>query len=238
MRPRVVILKMGSAHPDVVAQRGDYEDWFVRALESHPRRRAFDILVRPAWADGDIDARCILMTGSRQSVYDPLSWIPPAMDRLQRAIDAGATILGVCFGHQLLATLFGGSVVRNPLGLTMGTKVVELTETGRQDPLFQGVPNRFAVEETHGDVVTVVPPGARRLVTSPHDPNHAFRLAESVWSVQFHPEMGEQEARAVRASHGDSGGPSLRPSPQAQSVDRFPRAGTRILHQLVDIALF
>ena len=241
-RARVLILKMGSAHPRVVDRCGDYEDWFLRALESHPRRREFEVAVHPAWDSRFQEAECVILSGSRRSVYDNLGWLDTAKACLEHHIETGNAVLGVCFGHQLLARMFGGTVSRNRAGLTMGARVVELTEDGRRDPLFRGLPDRFVVEETHGDIVTYVPGGAQVLVTSPHDPNHGFRLAENVWTVQFHPEMGLREAGAVRSTHEAVRGGRDRVEGVAKDdatfVDPLPRPGTHILHRLIDIALF
>ncbi len=237
-RARVVILKMGSAHPDVVSVCGDYEDWFIRVLELHPRVDAFAISVQAAWERRDICADALLLTGSRHSVYDQLPWREDVMRRVDSAIAAGTGVFGVCFGHQLLATMFGGRVERNPLGLSMGKRQVTVTPDGRRDPLYRGAPARFEVQETHGDVVAVAPPGARLLVTSSHDPHHGFRLADRVWTVQFHPEMGDREARAVERTHAQRAAYHTLDRGSAPRPHTTQSEGVRILHRFVDTVLF
>jgi GMP synthase (glutamine-hydrolysing) len=109
------------------------------------------------------------------------------VEELIRQIAAARTpLLGICFGHQLVAQALGGEVRRNPLGREIGTVRVERLA---DDPIFAGLPRRFDVNATHVDAVTKPPPGAEVLATTALDSCSAFRVGARMGAVQFHPEF-------------------------------------------------
>lgn len=205
MRNSLLILKVGEPAPMVREELGSYERWFLWRFDDMKVRtpvRVHDMRSgeRPTRPGEDFPA-AVLITGSPESIYDGQPWIPEAKAWLKDAIAADVPILGVCFGHQLLAELLGGRVGRNPLGWEFGTAEITLTPEGLQDPLFEGLSSPLISHEAHQDVVLELPPGATVLATSPRDPHHALRLRERVWSVQFHPEMRGMHVGAVFAGY-------------------------------------
>lgn len=110
---------------------------------------------------------------------------------LKKALERGTSILGICFGAQLLARLMGGAVSRNP-AMGIGAYPVHLTRTGQNDPLFRGFPPTFPAFLWHGDTF-VIPPKARLLALDRDCPNQAFRLGRAV-GLQFHLEITPVEA--------------------------------------------
>ncbi len=240
----LLILKMGTTHPAVVDRCGDYDDWFLRAIAAHPRSpEILPRVVRPyrePLSPGPADA--LIVTGARESVYDPLPWIPAVIEFLHGVWRRHTPTLGVCFGHQLIARIFGGHVAKNPLGPTLGTAEVELTHHGKEDPLFQSFPSTFPSHETHFDAVVVPPPAARILARSPKDRCHALRISTHIWTVQFHPEMGSREMAAVLTlGTGIHAGRPPASSSAANPTDDVPgptRMGRRLLERFLDVALF
>src|SRR5262249_6607598 len=98
-------------------------------------------------------------------------------------------VLGICYGHQLLAHAFGGTVENNPRGRNIGTVDVRLDADADGDPLFAGLPSVLHVPVSHRQSVTALPAEARLLGAAARDRNHAFALGERAWGVQFHPEF-------------------------------------------------
>jgi GMP synthase (glutamine-hydrolysing) len=137
-------------------------------------------------------------------------------------------VLGVCFGHQLLARALGALVERNPKGPEVGTREIALTEEGRRDPLFSGLPAALLVQENHEDHVPAPPAGATVLARNDHTPVQAFALG-GIRSVQFHPEFDAARNRlvctecradldAARPGLGDEAVASIRETPLAERV--------------------
>src|SRR5690606_38861481 len=101
----------------------------------------------------------------------------------------GQRVLGVCYGHQLLAHALGGRVDDHPAGREVGTVELELDAAGEGDALFGATPAKFRAHATHRQSVLELPPGATVLARSAHDPHHAVRYAPTAWGLQFHPEF-------------------------------------------------
>jgi GMP synthase (glutamine-hydrolysing) len=191
---RVLILQAGSADPEVRARRGDYPEWFARHLAPRVEVR----VVRPYQERIPPLApfHGVLMTGSPDSVTAPEPWMDDAAAYMLAAART-RPVLGVCFGHQLLARALGGRVERNPRGREAGTVEVHLTEAGTRDPLFAGTPRTLLVQETHADHVVELPSEAALLAGNDFSPVQAFGVGEGIRCVQFHPEMDAERARLV-----------------------------------------
>jgi GMP synthase-like glutamine amidotransferase len=97
--------------------------------------------------------------------------------------------LGVCLGGQLLAAALGAKVVSNRWE-ELGTLDVSLTDAGKTDRLFAGIPESFSTFQWHRDSFDI-PEGAVLLASSAACPHQAFRVWDSAWGVQFHPEVTE-----------------------------------------------
>lgn len=191
---RILVIRTGSAPADVRALHGDFAGWFAERL-APAAVVATDAVLAGALPDlGDVHG--VVVTGSLASVTAPEPW----MDALGGWLVAAAErvpVLGVCFGHQLLARALGGRVERNPRGPEAGTREVTLTPAGRADPLFAGLPARLAVQESHSDHVPSLPPGAVLLATNAHAPVQAFAHGPRIRAVQFHPEFDAARTRAL-----------------------------------------
>ena len=146
----------------------------------------FDVTEGDRPAGFEFDA--VVITGSRASVYWDEAWIEPLLDYVAAAHDRGLPVLGVCYGHQVLAAALGGRVE------SMGEYEIGYREVTRvaDDDLLAGVPERFTAFTTHSDAVTALPPGAELLAENDYGV-HAFRVGDS-WGVQFHPEYDRETA--------------------------------------------
>jgi GMP synthase (glutamine-hydrolysing) len=138
-----------------------------------------------------------MMTGSPLSVTQPEPWMQRAADFMVEAGEKGTPVLGVCFGQQLLAHAYGGKVSRNLQGREIGTVEVSLTEAGRKDPLFDGLPERFAVQATHEDIVSQLPEGAQVLAGNANTAAQALAFRPNVRGVPVHPEAPTDAMRAL-----------------------------------------
>ena len=100
-------------------------------------------------------------------------------------------VLGVCFGHQLLARALGGTVGRNPSGWEVGNVRISLTEAGLACPILTDLGAEPTVLQSHQDAVLALPPGGVLLAGNSHTPIQAFQSRQSgrQFGVQFHPEF-------------------------------------------------
>ena len=141
-----------------------------------------------------------IVTGSAAMVTDRADWSEASAAWLRDAAHEGLPLLGICYGHQLIAHALGGEVGDHPQGREMGTIHLELHPHAEEDPLFKGLPAQFAAQATHLQTVLRPPPGATVLARSVHDACHAFRWGDRAWGVQFHPEFSATHMRGyVRA---------------------------------------
>lgn len=222
---RIGIVKPGSTYAGMIERFGDYDAWFARALESTGVECVVHGPGSGALPDRDA-ADGWIVTGARGSVHDGGADVERLLEWIRSVVRAGLPFLGVCYGHQALCAAFGGRVERHPGGWELGTTEVELTEAGRRDPLFSGFPERFPVQTTHEDRVSLPPPDATLLATNPHTEIQSIAVGATVRGVQWHPEVTMEIAEdfAERRRH-------LLPSPAR--IEQTPW-GERVLTNFVE----
>lgn len=183
---------------------GNVARWFERHLETlhgisfQTVRASTEDLEKTAK-----EAKGIIFSGSPRDAWA----VDPLNDRLiaiaRNAAADEKPMLGVCFGHQLLARAFGGSVERNPAGWEVGETTVHLTKAAVESPIFSGMPQQLRVIESHRDAVLTLPPEAELLASNQHTRNQAFAIGPRVFGVQFHPEMTGDILRHLWAGRRD-----------------------------------
>jgi len=124
--------------------------------------------------------------------------IPEEIASLERCIVAARAqkipMLGICFGHHLIAEALGGIVVQDKDRQEVGTFVLARMNAAARDPLFSHLPATFLVQEGHKDHVVALPPGAVHLALTPQSRFQAFTFpGEPIYSVQFHPELDRKD---------------------------------------------
>ncbi|MDN4161810.1 type 1 glutamine amidotransferase [Nocardioides abyssi] len=161
-------------------------------------------VVRP-YAAGQLPERldpaqhdALLVLGGPMGVRDTgrHAWLAPTMDLVREAVDAGVPTLGICLGHQLVATALGGAVDANPEGQQLGLLDVGWTGAAADDPLVGGLVGgaRRGVH-WNNDVVTTVPDDAVVLARTEDGCVQAARLAPAAWGLQLHPEVTAEVLR-------------------------------------------
>ncbi len=123
---------------------------------------------------------------------DEHPWLRDEKRLIREAVEAGVPFWGACLGVQLLASSLGASVHRGEVP-EVGVLEVRLTDEGRDDPVFAGLPASFPTLQWHSDTFDL-PDGAVRLASSPAYPNQAFRYGRSAYGVQFHVEVSSDMA--------------------------------------------
>lgn len=185
----LIILKTGDKIPSLATTTGDYEHWIAAGMEWPLAAtrvvdpRSGDALPRLPALQG------VVITGSGSMVSHREPWMRSTEAWLAEVVAAGVPVLGICFGHQLLAQALGGHVDDNPAGTEVGTVTIQLSDGIGPDALFATMPRRFPAQVSHRQSVLQLPPGARRLGNSEREAHQAVAFGPSAWGVQFHPEF-------------------------------------------------
>jgi len=189
MSNKILIIKTGNTVPSLLDENEDFEDWFIRVSGLDSSRFICCAVDKGEALPALEDVAAAIVTGSPAYVTDLAPWNEIAADYLRLLHARQKPILGVCYGHQLLAWAFGGEVGFHPGGREIGTVDIELTQAAASDVLFAEMPTQFSVQASHLQSVLSLPNEAVLLARNSFDAHHVFRLGSSTWGVQFHPEF-------------------------------------------------
>ncbi len=186
---RIVIIEAGRTFPELARRWGDFGDWVRDGLGAADD----EVLPVVAFAGAPLLApqkmAAVVVTGSHAMVTDGAAWSEQLAGWLAEAAQWGVPLLGICYGHQLLARALGGTVGDLSGGREIGSLPVRLTAAGRRDPLLGCLPSVFTGQLFHRQSVLALPAGAQVLAASRAEPHQAFAVGDRIWGVQFHPEF-------------------------------------------------
>jgi GMP synthase-like glutamine amidotransferase len=187
---RIGILQCGQSPAQLKEQMGDFPDMFVRLLDG----RGFDFTT---WHVEDMqfpagihDADGWLLTGARHGVYEDHPFIPPLEDFIRAAYAAGVPMVGICFGHQIVAQALGGKVEKYPGGWAVG----------QQDYDFGG--EKVRLNAWHQDQVVELPEGAEIAGRNAFCENAALIYGDRAYTVQAHPEFRDEFVQGLIDTRG------------------------------------
>ncbi len=162
--------------------------------------RPYEEIAFPAL--GDLGLLVIL--GGPMSVYerDRYSWFDAEIAFLSRSIEAGAAVLGICLGAQIIAHTLGARVAAQPAP-EIGWFPVKMSAEGSAHPIFAAFPEDFRALHWHGDTFSI-PPGAVHTASSAGCPNQAFVYGDRVVGLQFHLEATEESLQILVDNSWDS----------------------------------
>lgn len=234
MGPQITIVEAGRTFAALAEDRGHFSDWIGTGLAV--RRGGLKVVA--AFAGEPLPSpelvHALVVTGSHAMVSEGQRWVEELAGWLARVVALGVPVLGICFGHQLLAHALGGTVGDHPGGGEFGTVTVRLTDNSCSDPLFGGLSADFPAQLFHRQSVLRLPTGAQVLATSLQEPHQAVRFARRVWGLQFHPEFDAEIMASYLSLSGEqltkygfdpaALRKGLRTTPVAQSLlQRFSR---------------
>jgi len=158
------------------------------ADEKLPSPDAFDLLI---------------VMGGPMNVYEENAY--PFLIRekrfIEQAIQNGKSVLGICLGSQLLATVLGAKVFKNKFE-EIGWFPVEKTDEAKAKTLLSSLPERFTTFHWHGDTFEI-PHGAKRIYKSEACANQGFIYGDKIIGLQFHPEVDETTLKLMIENEGD-----------------------------------
>jgi len=175
---KIGILQTGHAPDMLLPDTGDYDAMMARMLDG----QGFDFetyaVVDQEFPESPHAADGWLITGSKHGAYEDHPWLPP-LEELIRAIHAAnLPMVGICFGHQIIAQALGGKVVKHPDGWRVGATQYEI----------EGSP--LTLNAWHQDQVIEAPDGAEIIGRAEGCDIAAMRIGERIYTVQPHPEYG------------------------------------------------
>ena len=199
---QIGILKTDSVRDEFRARHGDYPAMFralligarIGELDGRPLQfRDYDVQ-HGEYPDAPGDCDGYVITGSRDSVYDDVPWIH-ALEDYVRVLHAGRhKLVGICFGHQLVAQALRGETRAAEVGWAVGVHRSRLLRT---PPWMVDDGDEFALLSSHKDQVTRLPEGAKLLATNDFCPNAAYTVDDHILCIQGHPEFIREYARAL-----------------------------------------
>ena len=183
----VLIIDCGPSLSNVSKHFGFAPEWIMESLKNKGCNFTW---VKPYVGDKiqSNNADAWIITGSPCSVYNCEAWMVNLEEEMKNIQSSQIPVLGICFGHQLIAKCFGGTVELNPQGWELGAYPVQFTVAGEKSQLFSGMEENAIVYESHQDSVTVLPENAIELARN-NKGNQAFMIHDNFYGVQFHPEF-------------------------------------------------
>jgi GMP synthase (glutamine-hydrolysing) len=185
----LAIVQIGEPPAAIAAEVGEQYQWFVDKLALQSQDY---VLIRPDRGDLLPDPDLIsaaIITGSWAMVTDHASWSESAAAWIRKVHGLALPLLGVCYGHQLIAYALGGTVAYNQRGWETGLQPVRLMVQTDNDPLLSGLPAQFEAWLSHLQTVLQPPAQATVLACSPQDDCQIIRYSPQACSLQFHPEF-------------------------------------------------
>ncbi|MBT6268085.1 MAG: type 1 glutamine amidotransferase [Tateyamaria sp.] len=174
---KIGILQTGHAPNELLASIGDYDDMFRKFLDGHDFHFITFDIENMGFPSGPAEADAWLITGSRHGAYEDLPFIAPLEALIHAIVASNRPLIGVCFGHQIIAKAMGGKVEKFHGGWSIGNN--EYTYQGKT----------ISLNAWHQDQVTKVPEGAKIIGSSQFCKVAALTYKDHIFSIQPHPEF-------------------------------------------------
>jgi len=151
----------------------------------------------PSWPElGECTALMVGGAGHYSVAECNGEFFPDTLDLLRRVVAERFPTFASCFGYQLIVHALGGRVEADHQRAEVGSFTVRLTDAGRSDQLFGGLPREFTAQLGHKDRAVAMPPAVPNLASSERSPLQALRIPGApIWATQFHPELDERTNR-------------------------------------------
>ncbi len=183
------ILETDTLYPDLLDEYRSYGQMFAHFFDQLPHtpwQYRFYQVTRGELPDDMMDCDAYLITGSKTGVYDEATWLEPLANWIHSAYRQRRPLIGICFGHQILAHSLGGHAAQSDRGWGIGIRTSHVTTP----PVWmKHTLPAFRLIYSHRDQVNTLPPGAEKLAGCAFCENAAFVIDDRVLGFQGHPEF-------------------------------------------------
>lgn len=191
---RIGILEADKLDAKLVAQHGSYADMFKNLLSSIDNEVTFNTysVIDNAYPEHIDTCDAYLITGSKYGVYDSDDWIRKLQAYIVSLHERHKKLVGICFGHQLIAQALGGKVSKSKKGWGVGNINTNIIQT---PGWMQTNKQQFTMIYSHQDQVDILPDEATLIARSDFCPLSSFQIGKHILTFQGHPEFTAAYAR-------------------------------------------
>ncbi|MBT7410032.1 MAG: GMP synthase [Methylococcales bacterium] len=193
-------MKMAILETDVLTQElqlefGSYGKMFKALLQDHNKNIEFGVfdVVNTCYPVLIDDFDVYLITGSKSSVYEERAWIKQLKQFLYEVIESKKIIIGICFGHQLIAELLGGKTQKSSKGWGVG---VAKSQVILKKPWMLPVSDTFSIIVSHQDQVTQLPDNAELIASNDFCLHAMYQINNQILCLQGHPEFSKKYSQS------------------------------------------
>jgi len=187
---QIGILQTGHAPDALIAETGDYPAFFAKLLDGHGLSFRTWAVVDGVFPEGIHDADGWLITGSRHGAYEDHPWIPPLEAFIRDCYAAHVPLVGICFGHQIIAKALGGRVEKFKGGWSVGPTDYKFGE------------ETLTLNAWHQDQVVEKPAAATVIASNDFCENAALVYDTRAFTVQAHPEFRPEFVDGLMQTRG------------------------------------